>query len=702
MKRTYFIWTIVTLAVLAAPTGCSWRRAQFSGDAELEQYKSVATRIEYPDVESCQVDEIAATEAPRSIAGEIPTQFWDLQLQEAIQTALRNSKVLRDLGGQVVDSPATLPTIYTPAAVESDPRFGVEGALSAFDAAWSTSAFFENNDRALNNQFFGGGTRNLKQDLFNYTSELSKTTAVGSRFAARHNVAYDFNNSPGNNRPNLPWTTNVEAEVRQPLLQGAGVDFNRIAGPRGAPGFYNGVLLARVNTDISLADFELGVQKLVGDVETSYWELYYAYRNLDANIAARDRALQMWRRIHALNVTGRRGGEAEKEAQAREQYFRLEEQVQTALAGNTQEPSRVTTFRGVGGVYNNERRLRLLMGVPITGDRLIRPAVEPEMAKITFSWDESLYEALTRRVELRRQKWLIKRREMETVAARNFLLPRLDAIGRYRWRGIGHDFLDSSGGQAPMDNAVADLLSGDFQEWQMGFELTFPVGFRQAYAAVRNSQLNLARDHAVLHEQERQVTYELSNADAEKDRAYAVAKTAYNRRLAASQQLGALDALYDDADESQKTLLLNLILDAQRRLAEAESGYYRALVEYMLAVKQVHYSKGSLLDYNEVYLTEGPWPGKAYDDAAQRDALRLRAWRLENFILDRPRQVSQGPYPQQTGNDAEGQRPAGLDPNPNSLDASGDQSDPFRDDDAPKIPLVPADTEVRASPSETR
>ncbi len=52
----------------------------------------------------------------------------------------------------------------------------------------------------------------------------------------------------------------------------------------------NGVLLARVNTDISIAEFEAGVRDLVSNVENAYWDLYFAYRDLDAKITARDSA----------------------------------------------------------------------------------------------------------------------------------------------------------------------------------------------------------------------------------------------------------------------------------------------------------------------------------------------------------------------------------------------------------------------------
>src|SRR5690606_19837581 len=107
---------------------------------------------------------------PITIRSEPPAdeEYWNLTLQEAIQIALTNSSVLRDLGGTILQSPANTPSIHGPALQASDPRFGIESALSAFDAQFSTNAFFEKNDRAINNRFFGGGTRLLEQDLHIY------------------------------------------------------------------------------------------------------------------------------------------------------------------------------------------------------------------------------------------------------------------------------------------------------------------------------------------------------------------------------------------------------------------------------------------------------------------------------------------------------------------------------------------------------
>ena len=77
------------------------------------------------------------------------------------------------------------------------------------------------------------------------------------------------------------------------------------------------------------------------------------------------------------------------------------------------------------------------------------------------------------------------------------------------------------------------------------------------------------------------------------------------------------------AEENQKGLLLDQLLDAQTRLADSETQYVRSLIEYMMAIKQIHNAKGSLLNYNQVYVSEGAWPLKAQQEAAERASRRI-------------------------------------------------------------------------------
>jgi outer membrane protein TolC len=656
MNRLRKLVVLLLSSAMLAPGGCHWRgKRSFEACAPAGAYEQVASEIEYPAETDCTAaigDESLAAPHPWTITTQGTPEYWNISLEETIQLAMANSRVLRDLGGAVVRSPGTTRTAIDPAIVETDPRFGIEAALSEFDAQFLTSTFWEKNDRAYNNQFFGGGSTLVQQDAGVFQAAITKRAATGSRFTIRHNVDYDANNSAGNLFDSA-WNTNVEMEFRHPVLQGGGVQFNRIAGPNNLPGVYNGVMIARLNSDVALTDFEIAVRDLVSNIENAYWDLYFGYRVLDARIQARDAALETWRRIYALYEVDRRGGEAEKEAQAREQYFRFQQDVQNAMSGEPYQQTRnwnglpSGAFSTSGGVLMAERRLRLLMGLAPSDGRLIRPADEPVLAQVAFDWNQVTGEATTRRVELRRQKWHIRRRELELIASKNHLLPRLDGVGRYRWRGFGDDLFPI--GDPPLDPEIArfdgaysNLTSGDFQEWQLGFELSIPIGFRLAHVAVRNAELQLARERAILRDQQREIMHEAADAIAELDRAYAVLPTSYNRLIASQDQLQALLA----KEETGEEVSLDLLLEAQRRRVEASVEYALNRARYAVTTKNVHFVKGTLLEYDGVLLAEGPWPGEAHEDAAKREASRGRPHAL-NYASSRAPVVSRGVFDQQ-------------------------------------------------------
>ena len=93
--------------------------------------------------------------------------------------------------------------------------------------------------------------------------------------------------------------------MRHPLLAGAGTEYTRIAGPRlgrfgGATsivGVNQGVMISRINNDISLSDFEAAIRNLVKDIEDLYWDLHLAYRVYHTQKVALDSAEQTWRMV---------------------------------------------------------------------------------------------------------------------------------------------------------------------------------------------------------------------------------------------------------------------------------------------------------------------------------------------------------------------------------------------------------------------
>ena len=581
-------------------------------DVNSQGFEIPTDRVALASFET-SVERASMVATPLSLKHQQP-EDWPLQLDNVIQLALANSDVMRGLGARVLQAPTLTPTAYGPSIQATDPAFGIEAALSEFDTQFSTRAFYEKNDRALNNSLLGGGTNLFVQDLWRFQSELRKQAATGTEFSLRHNIEDDLNNSPRNlfGTAGLlnqhAWDWNIEAEIRQPLLQGRGVTFNRIAGPNAVPGVANGIMIARVNSHISAADFQLALRDFISNVENAYWELHFAYRDLDAKKRARDRSLQTWREIKNRNREGQQGAEADKVAQAAEQYFRFKQEVENALSGRLVEGTRDFngstggTFQGVGGVYVAERRLRLIMGLPINDGRLVRPMTPPSEAEVLFDWNDVVAEAMTRRVELKRQNLRVRRRELELTASRNFLQPRLDFIGRYRRRGLGNHLYDP---RVPA-SAVGTSVGSGKDEWQMGLELTSPIGLRQAHSGVRNAELVLARERAILKDTERQIIHDLSNAVSDKERAFEVLQTARNRRQAAERQYELLTSRDPRATRRRGESDFNVVLDAERRAAEAETAYYRTLTAYAVSLKNVYLEMGNILSYCNIHFAEGP------------------------------------------------------------------------------------------------
>jgi hypothetical protein len=93
-----------------------------------------------------------------------------------------------------------------------------------------------------------------------------------------------------------------------------------------------------------------------------------------------------------------------------------------------------------------------------------------------------------------------------------------------------------------------------------------------------------------------------------------------------------------DADKAP----VDALLYAQLRLADSDVHFYRSLVEFALAVKNVQFEKNSLLDYNSVFLTETPW----FRKSTRRATIGERAIDRFNYVFDKraaPKQPILGP-----------------------------------------------------------
>ena len=593
------------------------------------QYIGKATQIEYPNVDIPSIPEVCDAVPPFTLDNPDPTAMWDLTLEEAIHMALKNSTVIRTLSGvsfsqagvngvpgALLQSPASIRTVYDTALVESDPRFGQEAALAAFDAHLDASAKWIKSDTPYRSTT--GGTFGIPSDGGVFDIGISKYAATGTRFSLKHSNLYNDPYSTDVQGKGLAtWSNYLEGGFVHPLLRGSGLEFNRIAGPNATPGSYNGVVVARISTDQSLNDFEMATRNIVADVEKAYWSLYYAYHRLDSVRSGWRAAQQTYHQTRNHAELGGRRGNAQNLAQSENNLFTFQQQME--LAQNN--------------LFNAEQNLRYILGQAASDGRLIRPIDEPITAPMKLDWYSIRCEALFRSPELRKQRWEVKRRELELTASKNFLLPNLDLEAGYRISGAGKDLMGS-------DSAYNSLTGGNYTGWTVGLTASAPFGWRREQAGARNAQLRLMKEKKLLQEQELELTHQLTESFRAISLQYQQMQTTLGAYRASTAEVLAVQNAYELGETT-----LDLLLQAQRRKAESETAYYSSVIDYNLAIMTLHYRKGSLLEYNNVCLLEGPWPGKAYFDA-QRRARERDAGHYFNYGFTLPNVVSRGAYMQ--------------------------------------------------------
>lgn len=574
---------VFKFASLALPV-TTFSRSQDGQSAHHETMRLIQSMDQpSPEVEdpSTQIPSLASPTTQSGIprdATSRPDRFRPLTEGEMLALALANSPVLRQYDLRILEHPSATTTIYDSAIKSSDPFFGPQAALAEFDSVLSARVNVQNNDRVFNNVIVGGAAQELVQDLVSMNAGWRKRTRSGAVWEINDITDYDNNNRVGNSFPNY-WQTQLEAGIRQPLMQGAGRDFNLIAGPNARPGFNfsNGILIARLNDRISDADFEIQVRKYVRELYAAYWELDRLYRNYESVAQAEALAYRTWQTVLAKNKASLTGGEANKEAQARAKYYSYRRDVLLALGGQG----------GQRGLYVAERRLRDMVGLPVVDGELLRPVDKPVEAKFVFDFDLLLSSAMAERVELQRQSLRVHQQQLRLTAAKNFLLPQMDLIGRYRLRGLGDDL---TGSGPRFSSAYQDFFSFDHQEWEFGLEMGVVAGRRQAHAAVRNATLQLNRERSILIAQQQAIQLQISDAFAEVESSYAALETSRAQVEASRDRLDSSAALFN-ADK----ILIEFLLDAQAELLQAELQRAIDQARYTDALVALSAVAGSLL-----------------------------------------------------------------------------------------------------------
>lgn len=641
MKTTR--WKRSTATVLLAALlsqGCAGPGARLQyligEDKTVEHYRDYATSIEYPTESEARESDPNLFRAPRRITSLEEVSQRHIKLDECIKMALSNATILRDdqsfgsPGNALLANPSRVASVYDAAIQDTSFLFGnrgVDAALADFDPIFTSNLQAGKSEDPQNTANLGLNAGDvLAEDTGQFQARLEKALANSGTVAIQH----DWNYSQNNLQRLFPsaYTGSIQAEYRQPLLAGGGTEFTRIAGPiaqgvRGVSGVSQGVLISRINSDISLVDFEQSVTTLVRDVETKYWDLYLALQLYESEI-------QTFKDIIVFrdNLYIRREAGA-AEAQAANRLYESDARMKGSLAD----------------VLSAEYRLRRLLGLPLNDGDFLTPVDKPTEAPLIPNWESSLLESLANRAELRRQKWEIRSLELQLIAAKNLSRPRLDLVSQYRINGFGDKLLGGEDDDGVTDAGYASayevLTQGDNTGWGAGLQFSMPLGLRLARAQVRNYELRLRKARSVLQEQEQEIARELNNAILEMDRWYLLAESGA-KRVAVAEDFTETKSIREAINEARDDISLGQVLESKITSRDAGQSYLRSIIEYNKAITELNFRKGTLLQANSIYLAEGQWNPAAYDDAKRRGEAMTHA--LDNTHVDAvPAEFTGGP-----------------------------------------------------------
>jgi outer membrane protein TolC len=529
-----------------------------------------------------------------------------ISLAECIALALEN--------GRVAGTPLRV-LAYDPAIVGTD----IERSLSKFDALWRTSMVWNTIDEPV-----GTALQRLQttEDVFKdqaavFQTQLIKPLPTGGWAGVLFRTDYSFSNTIQTLNP--LYRPRLQFTFEQPLLQGSGVDINQLLATHpdavlpslpgtgaGAPG----ILLARIAFDQSRDRFVGNVQEMLFEVEQAYWNLYFSYWGLYARDTTLKQAIETYTLARKFYEAGKL--RIQDFAQIEQQYFLLRTERLRALgeSGGPTIGAAGTPIGNVGqvGVLEAERLLRFVVGLPPEdGTRLI-PTDVPTRAAVWPDWSETVNTALTNRPELIESRRALRAAELVLTRARNLKLPDLRFFSSYDLNGIG-SHLD--GGDDPT-NALHSLASNRFHDWTLGLRLDVPIGFRDAYAQARAAELQVQRQMTLIHDQEKQAMFAVQRSYRQLILAYQQIEMLTGRRKAAETQYQALLKEFQSGETNEVFVLLQ----GQRSWDESLRQERAALFDYNIALADFHRQTGTLLDYDDVRVEEGPLPTCAQDRAS--------------------------------------------------------------------------------------
>ena len=428
-----------------------------------------------------------------------------------------------------------------------------------------------------------------EEQLFTSDVGLRQNLPAGGKAELKQEVDNTWSNPPRGLLPSF-YQNDLTFTLTQPLLQNFGIAVNRAR-----------ITIAQNNSRVSLLDFRKTVEDTVLKIEQVYWQQVQAERDVETVKKEIAMSQTLYKVLHDRAVQDVTNSQLEE--------------INGRIASRE-----VTLIQLVNHVADLSDQLKQLMNdpdYPVSGAAIITPTDDGTEAALHFNLDDQIETAMENRYELGQQQVRIDSAEIAVDVARNNRLPSLNAQLQATVDGLG----------AQVNEAFSK--EGDFNHWgyQAGLQFQYPLGDRAAAAIWQRSLLQRMQAIASYAGLENQVAEDVAVAARAVQADWARLNKARESRLQFEHLLADL-AVQDKSGDAKFTFeTVDIRLNNQEELAQAEQAEHQALNDYNFAIATLEKSKGTILRYDNVIMEQEQLP---FDMAVKGDPV------LKQRLIGRP------------------------------------------------------------------
>ena len=419
---------------------------------------------------------------------------------------------------------------------------------------------------------FGGATTQGTVGTTDINNDFQVTKQFG-RWGS--NLTYFFNNTretttSSSSTLNPFYSSNQGVQFTQPLWRDRAVDFNR-----------RQIRIQRKRLEQSDADFRRSTINVISQVQRAYWDLVFALRDEQNQIANVNLARENFRRTEASVAAG-----------ASAPLERAE--VQTELSNRI--ASLLSASQLVSVAENNLKQLIVKDPLRPEWSAAFVPTDKPAFDESPVDLAAALTEARSNRPELRRQKLQQDINDIDVTYYKNQTKPRIDLTTTFSTTGLAGTVNPDVIARNPGLSVPKQFVGGYAQTLQnlfkfqtrnlvVGATIQLPLHNTTAKANLAGAQIQHDQLAAQLRSQEQGIEVEVRNAAQAVETARQRVLTSREARQNAELQLAGERRLYQVGRSTTFILFQreNALVNARNQELRAETDYNKALADLQRA-----------------------------------------------------------------------------------------------------------------------